>query len=240
MADRQQLSAADSRTTVSECRTLSISELAAESDLTPGAGGVVTWTRGETHQASLSWLVVRSGEADTALRFFYSVTRPGSESPTTIDLLAPIEYTPCTFGGRRPWFRCPGDGCDERIGKLYLPPQAEEFRCRHCHDLTYESCQRSGTIGYEAFAKTAKRKRQIQQELEDNPLDLRLLRELSNARRDHWEALDRFAKQYTSGIELPSYEERYNENLQNAFSETLFAIEHHRSRIESIRNIIKI
>jgi hypothetical protein len=27
------------------------------------------------------------------------------------------------------------------VGKLYLPPPARYFGCRHCHDLTYTSCQ---------------------------------------------------------------------------------------------------
>jgi hypothetical protein len=26
---------------------------------------------------------------------------------------------------------------------LYLPPRARYFGCRHCHDLTYTSCQES-------------------------------------------------------------------------------------------------
>jgi hypothetical protein len=27
------------------------------------------------------------------------------------------------------------------VGKLYLPPHCRYFGCRHCHDLTYTSCQ---------------------------------------------------------------------------------------------------
>jgi hypothetical protein len=28
-----------------------------------------------------------------------------------------------------------------RVGKLYLPPSARYFGCRHCYDLTYNSVQ---------------------------------------------------------------------------------------------------
>ena len=39
--------------------------------------------------------------------------------------------------GRRWWLLCPG--CSRRMGVLYLPPGAKEFRCRHCYGLRYES-----------------------------------------------------------------------------------------------------
>ena len=51
------------------------------------------------------------------------------------------------FGGLRWWFSCPriinGKACGRRVGKLYRPPGDRDFACRHCLDLTYESCQKS-------------------------------------------------------------------------------------------------
>jgi len=45
------------------------------------------------------------------------------------------------------WFSCPrvldGEECGRRVGKLYRPPGSRTFACRHCLDLTYQSCQRS-------------------------------------------------------------------------------------------------
>jgi hypothetical protein len=42
-------------------------------------------------------------------------------------------------------FICPlivnGRPCGRRVGKLYLPPSARYFGCRHCHGLTYTSAQ---------------------------------------------------------------------------------------------------
>ncbi len=33
--------------------------------------------------------------------------------------------------------------CERRVGKLWLPPGAIYFGCRHCYGLTYRSCQES-------------------------------------------------------------------------------------------------
>lgn len=53
----------------------------------------------------------------------------------------PLEWTPCNFGGERPWFVCPGvvNGvrCNRRVVILYGP--GKYFLCRHCYDLRYES-----------------------------------------------------------------------------------------------------
>ena len=49
----------------------------------------------------------------------------------------PLDWTPCNFGGERPWFFCPGVGCSRRVAILYGP--GRHFLCRHCYDLRYES-----------------------------------------------------------------------------------------------------
>ena len=36
-----------------------------------------------------------------------------------------------------------GGPCGRRVGKLYLPPGGRYYGCRHCHRLTYSSCQDS-------------------------------------------------------------------------------------------------
>jgi hypothetical protein len=52
-----------------------------------------------------------------------------------------LEWTPCNFGGERPWFICPsvvnGKRCGRRVAILYGP--GKYFLCRHCYDLRYES-----------------------------------------------------------------------------------------------------
>ncbi len=58
-----------------------------------------------------------------------------------------LTKTPCNYGGVRWWFECPvvkdGVYCGNRVSKLLLPPGGKYFGCRECHELTYESCQKS-------------------------------------------------------------------------------------------------
>src|SRR5699024_1910944 len=42
--------------------------------------------------------------------------------------------------GIRSWLNCPA--CERRTAKIYLVKGL--FACRHCHDLTYMTCQASG------------------------------------------------------------------------------------------------
>jgi hypothetical protein len=56
-----------------------------------------------------------------------------------------LEWTPCHFGGLRPWWRCPlvtnGVACRRRCRILYRPYGSRYFGCRHCHRLSYRSRQ---------------------------------------------------------------------------------------------------
>lgn len=47
-----------------------------------------------------------------------------------------LTWTPCHFGGRRPWFLCPVRGCGRRVAMLYC---GGIFACRYCHGLAYPS-----------------------------------------------------------------------------------------------------
>lgn len=49
-----------------------------------------------------------------------------------------LDWTPCGFGGRRAWWRCPVVGCGRRVAVLY---GGRVFACRQCHQLAYR-CQR--------------------------------------------------------------------------------------------------
>ena len=44
-------------------------------------------------------------------------------------------WTPCRFGGKRPWFQC--GYCGRRVVRLYIVQAV--FACRHCHRLGYAS-----------------------------------------------------------------------------------------------------
>lgn len=50
-----------------------------------------------------------------------------------------FDWTPCNYGGHRPWLICMN--CGRRVAVLYLG--GKYFACRHCYNLTYTSCQES-------------------------------------------------------------------------------------------------
>ena len=56
---------------------------------------------------------------------------------------AGIDWTRCHYGGRRPWFLCPGVGCARRVAVLYC---GGIFACRKCHHLTHESQRKPALI----------------------------------------------------------------------------------------------
>jgi hypothetical protein len=49
-----------------------------------------------------------------------------------------VEWLPASFGGRRPWFRCPA--CHRRCAVLYV---WGDTACRRCHGFAYESQRQS-------------------------------------------------------------------------------------------------
>jgi hypothetical protein len=102
--------------------------------LRPGVVGTATWSRGEQETAAIGWAVVDEGGTVTALELRYAV---GGEA---IAYRVPLEWTPCHFGGERPWFVCPGDGCGRRAAVLY---GGRYFLCRRCQGLAYESTRES-------------------------------------------------------------------------------------------------
>src|ERR1700752_756039 len=61
------------------------------------------------------------------------------------------------LGGARWWFLCPK--CSKRVSRLHRPVGRLEFFCRHCHDLTYESAQVSGTRKGKLLRSQAKKLR---------------------------------------------------------------------------------
>ncbi len=53
-----------------------------------------------------------------------------------LPMALPLAWTACTFGGRRPWFRCPAPGCGRRVAVLY---DGNGFFCRFCRRLTFQT-----------------------------------------------------------------------------------------------------
>ncbi len=73
----------------------------------------------------------------------WTATKERDSANYRVDLTATRPH----LGGLRWWFLCPltvnHRACTRQVGRLYLPPDARYFGCRHCYDLTYTTCQKS-------------------------------------------------------------------------------------------------
>lgn len=135
------------RYTVEDCSPLDVNKLRRDKLLyEPPAGTIVpgslNWhnTRTKEKMGSAGYRIERDA-GGIVFRLQYKA------GEVEVDLPVQIERLPQNFGGERWWFRCPlvvnGIPCQRRCGKLYLPPGGRYFGCRHCHDLTYTSCNES-------------------------------------------------------------------------------------------------
>jgi hypothetical protein len=133
--------------TVQDCRTLDANRWMREGILKDGIqdSGRWCWYRNATLQEIVSRIgyEVNTTDAPPWVRLMYTFT----ESGTSLDYKVFLRVTKPHLGGLRWWFVCPliieGRTCNRRVGKLYLPPGARYYGCRHCYDLTYTSCQES-------------------------------------------------------------------------------------------------
>lgn len=87
------------------------------------------WLRdGET----LASINVRTEQGRVVLTYRYRIYG-GEWQDETVPVS--LTWTPCNYGGARPWFRCPR--CGRRVAILYA---GGIFACRHCFRLAYP-CQ---------------------------------------------------------------------------------------------------
>jgi hypothetical protein len=70
------------------------------------------------------------------LTLSYSVRKRGGEW-RGVEQPTQILWVACRYGGRRPYFLCPGRGCGGSVSKLY--GAGTYFLCRHCYRLAYAS-----------------------------------------------------------------------------------------------------
>jgi hypothetical protein len=70
-----------------------------------------------------------------SIELSYSISR--EDQKEEVNYTVQLSWTPCYYGGKRPWFICPGRGCNKRTANLYL--MGKYFLCRHCHNLAYSS-----------------------------------------------------------------------------------------------------
>jgi hypothetical protein len=123
------------KTTVEESLSLAIAGFRGQ--IHPHSAGTVTWTRAGRVTNSTGFAVTWDPGPTLTLRY--------RRSETEIQIPIRLDVTYPALGGQRWWFICPlvvaGVPCNRRAAKLFLPPGAQYFGCRHCHRLTYRSCQ---------------------------------------------------------------------------------------------------
>jgi len=105
---------------------------AAEGALRAGYIGALRWRNEDGDEVAAIGVDCRQGET---LALFYTWTRNDTGERQEMRYSVSIDWTICTYGGTRPWFRCPA--CGRRARFLYLARQ--HFVCRTCAKLTYRS-----------------------------------------------------------------------------------------------------
>jgi hypothetical protein len=121
----------DGKTLVEHCWSIDVRHLNRKGCLKPGQMYSWKWQDGN------NIVIVTMPEA---IELLYPISYDGRQRED-VHIRVPLSWTSCNYGGKRPWFICPGKDCGRRVAKLYL--EGKYFLCRHCHDLVYLS-QRQG------------------------------------------------------------------------------------------------
>ncbi|WP_459918681.1 hypothetical protein [Desulfocicer niacini] len=93
--------------------------------LIPGKFFSWCWSIGGREYASIG---AEAREDHVLLKY----THRKSES---VEQKIPLDWTPCNYGGKRPWWRCPH--CGRRCAVIY--GAGKHFSCRVCYGLAYTS-----------------------------------------------------------------------------------------------------
>lgn len=125
--------------TTSDYRSLDVQRLHRDGLLTPGNAFGWNWSRDGEVLASIS---IKTAADHMILTYRH---RSGSDEWRPMEYAVRLDRTACTYGGARPWFLCPAEGCGRRVKKLYIG-RAGIFACRHCYCLAYD-CQRESHDG---------------------------------------------------------------------------------------------
>jgi len=129
--------------------------------LEAGIPSQIQWSSNGTPSSSVGYMLAKQGALPVSMRLQFTTTNSTTDGvPKACDYSISIISTPCNYGGVRFWFICPGwkngVACRRRRWKLYLSPRGHVFACRVCHELTYESSQKSGSLFYELIERPMK------------------------------------------------------------------------------------
>ncbi len=115
-------------------RALDVRRWQRDGYLTPGRAFSWQWMRNREMVASIQ---VRT-ESDRVILSYRQRSGGGEWKDERYPVR--LDWTPCTFGGRRAWFLCPAAGCRRRVAVLY---GGGIFACRYCYGLAYRSQRES-------------------------------------------------------------------------------------------------
>lgn len=113
--------------------------------------GNVTWSRNGVVTSTISVFstIFEEGEPKLSVDYTSSSTYQGQKEIEHYYQVKLVSQ-PCNFGGKRWYFTCPltpgGLPCNRRVSVLYINNGI--LGCRHCHNLAYESQNRSGLYRY--------------------------------------------------------------------------------------------
>jgi len=103
--------------------------------------GSLQWSHGDRTTAAIK---INGGRLAVTLDY---LVKEGDGDWQTVQQRVPIRWTPCRFGGERPWFICNVSAnrvyCGRQVAKLYGAGRL--FACRHCYRLGYQA-QRGGPL----------------------------------------------------------------------------------------------
>lgn len=157
----------DKKDTVEDCRSVSISFLKKHGyfDEPCCMSGAISWTNYRGEETNSIGILVSTLDNENYVRFQYTSTRRATGEKTSYDYNVKLTTTPCNFGGVRYWFICPlgknGVYCGRRAAKLYCPPGAKYYGCRHCYGLSYESRNETRSGMFAAYGGVLRVSKQI-------------------------------------------------------------------------------
>lgn len=135
-----------------DMRSLDVRKINRGGLLTPGRRFSWQWTCNEEVTATISLRV----EAERVV-LDYRNRNPhhngGEWEPMKYAVL--LDWTTCTLGGQRVWWRCPAVGCERRVAVLF---GGRIFACRMCHALAYRSQREAGDDRSTRRADTIRRR----------------------------------------------------------------------------------
>lgn len=121
-----------------DMRPLDVRKIDRAGLLTPGRRFNWQWTCNGEVTATISLRV----EVDRVVLDYRDQSRHENGGEwESMKYAVPLDWTPCGFGGRRVWWRCPAVGCGRRVAVLH---GGRVFACRQCNQLAYRSQREAG------------------------------------------------------------------------------------------------